>query len=117
MNNEEMEYGVTLHMIDGEYDTGNIVICKKYKLDYKLSVFENLFNLIPIAQNICREFLDIIINGDKFEVIPQNISKGKYYSYPSIEIRKKFKNRGFLFLDEKKAKKILINKIKECMES
>jgi len=45
MYNEETYYGCTLHKINEEYDSGEIILSERLELNYSISVFENVLNL------------------------------------------------------------------------
>ncbi len=76
-------FGVTAHYMDKEFDTGEIIECRKFKID------ENILNidLVRIThEHLYQLFVDImqqIISGNELERSKQN--EGRYFSLYELE--------------------------------
>ena len=76
-------FGVTAHYMDEEFDTGEIIECRRFEID------ENILNrdLVQIThEHLYQLFVDImqqIING--YELKKEKQAKGRYYSLRELE--------------------------------
>ena len=87
--NNEQETGVTLHFMDENFDTGNIIIQKKIHIDKK----ETMGTLFNRQNYLCAQMLTGFLKGyelnSNIESIPQ--PNGEFKKAPSIDSRN-FKN-------------------------
>ena len=88
MSDNEKYTGVTIHKINNDLDSGEIIIQKKIILNKKHTLFENqlkCYKLIPDMIFKC-------INTN-FKSI-RKIKKKKLYNYPNINEWKKFRSKN-----------------------
>lgn len=76
------EFGVTIHRMDEQFDTGNIISQKKIKIHDGLSVLKATVLLAETASELALETLDDIKNNSSFER-EQNHLNSSYQSFPS----------------------------------
>lgn len=81
--NDEKETGITLHFMDENFDTGNIIIQKKIPLEKK-ETMGTLFNKMNyIVAQVLSDFLTQYEAGFEFQTYPQ--PEGEYKKAPAIE--------------------------------
>jgi|TARA_B100000315_G_C14430149_1_gene519753 hypothetical protein len=83
MYNEAKKFGCTLHKVNEEYDSGEIILSESLELNYSISVFENVLNLAPTVKGMLFSFLSQITNKQSLKVSCQQIELSRYYSFPS----------------------------------
>lgn len=79
-------WGVTAHFMDEEYDTGDIIMCKRYSLDKNIVNIELVKSAHMYLFELFREVIDIILEGK--ELSGEKQSGGKYYNISNIENEK-----------------------------
>lgn len=85
--------GVTLHYVDENLDTGNIIDQKFLKIDKKFKIFQLRYLTTELSVNILKDFLKKYISKKKISSLKQK-KIGQYYSFmPKVlmkQIEKKF---------------------------
>lgn len=81
---EPSEYGVTIHFVDKEIDSGPIIIQKKYSIDQRSSYCKVLDIFFHDAPSLMLEALDKIQKND-FVAIPNKYQGTKTYLFPSLQ--------------------------------
>lgn len=80
---EPPEYGVTIHFIDKEIDSGRIITQKKYAIDSSFSYSRVLDILFKDAPNLMLEALDKLQKKD-FVASPNQYKGTKIYLFPTL---------------------------------
>jgi methionyl-tRNA formyltransferase len=88
---EPPEYGVTIHFVDQEIDSGPIIIQKRYSIDPKASYCKVLDIFFSDAPKLMLEALDKIDEPD-FTPLPNNYQGTKTYLFPTLQEVKAYKN-------------------------
>lgn len=107
---QKHEYGnFTLHKIDENFDTGEILDYLTHPFDYNKSMLTNMIITYPQAddflmKNIKTHFKKGILSKK------QNNQYGRYYSYPSQMELEKFENQKIKLYDKNEIKDIYIEK-------
>ena len=81
---EPPEYGVTIHFVDKEIDSGPIIIQKKYSIDQRSSYCKVLDIFFKDAPSLMLEALDRIQKKD-FVPITNQYQGTKTYLFPSLQ--------------------------------
>lgn len=76
-----VDFGVTLHRLSEDFDTGNIVSQTSVKIEDGLTQSETTQQLDKVASDLVLNLLDDIKNNRVTE-IEQDNTKASYYSYP-----------------------------------
>ena len=87
---EPPEYGVTIHFVEKEIDSGPIILQKKFDIDPRTSYAKVLDILFKEAVNIMLEALDKIKDPD-FTPLPNNYKGTRTYLFPSLEDARKYR--------------------------
>lgn len=83
--NDEAETGVTLHFMDEEFDTGNIIAQKKMKID-KNETMGTLFNKLNlVCAQMISDFLKDYEQNSNIQSVPQ--PDGEFKKAPAIEAK------------------------------
>lgn len=77
-------FGVTLHRIDPEFDTGNIVAAKKVTMDDGVSIHESIKLIAEVGSQLILDFLDDL-NDHNINDIAQDNSVSSYQSFPTLD--------------------------------
>jgi len=80
---EPPEYGVTIHFVDQEIDSGPVIMQKKYSLDARFSYCKVLDSLFKDAPNLMLEALDKIQKTD-FVPMANQYQDTKTYLFPTL---------------------------------
>lgn len=90
--NKEKNIGTTLHYIsDPKIDTGDVIGFSTDKIDFELSLLENVHKLYKGGTSLLISTLEKIFAGKEILTIKQSdLGAGKYFSYPKEEDIKKF---------------------------
>ena len=81
---EPPEYGVTIHFVDKEIDSGPIIIQKRYSIDQRVSYCKVLDALFDDAPNLMLEALARIEKPD-FTPLPNKYQGTKTYLFPTLK--------------------------------
>ncbi|MBM3244323.1 MAG: hypothetical protein FJZ15_00825 [Candidatus Omnitrophica bacterium] len=90
---EPPEYGVTIHFVDREIDSGPIIIQKGYAIDPRVSYSKVLDTFFNDAPKLMLEALAKIEKPD-FKPLPNNYQGTKTYLFPTLQEVKAY--RGLL---------------------
>ena len=88
--NEPPEYGVSIHFVDKEIDSGPIIVQRKFDIDPRVSYTKVLDLVFKDAVDIMLEALDKIKKPD-FTPIPNEYQGTKTYLFPTLEEAKKYR--------------------------
>jgi len=77
--NGDNETGITVHFVDENTDTGDIISQVKIPIGKDEYVFELQNKMKPIYSTIVKESIDVILKEDKTKYVKQNHLKGSYY--------------------------------------
>jgi methionyl-tRNA formyltransferase len=78
------EYGVTIHFVDKEIDSGPIIMQKKYSIDQRVSYCKVLDILFNDAPNLMLEVLARVEKPD-FLTLPNRHQGTKTYLFPTLK--------------------------------
>lgn len=81
---EPPEYGVTIHFVDKEIDSGPIIMQKKYSIDQRASYCKVLDIFFNDAPSLMLEALDKIQKTD-FVPMPNQYKGTKTYLFPTLQ--------------------------------
>lgn len=84
--NGEKEFGVTAHMLDGDFDTGAIIEVERFPFDFESGSVKELVELseehmFHLFKRVCGRFA----RGEDVIAEEQDLSKGNYYSRDDFE--------------------------------
>lgn len=90
--NEEKEWGATCHFLDKDFDTGDIIEVKKFKIeeDKHYTGLDLAKYSWEICYELLRDIVDKYIAGVEIKAIPQS-RRGNYYSKKCLEELKEVK--------------------------
>ncbi|MEK8020832.1 MAG: formyl transferase [Candidatus Parabeggiatoa sp.] len=97
----EEKIGCTLHFIDEGIDTGPIVGIQYMPVDYKRSVLWHIAHLYPLGIDMFVESIPLMECGELPPADPQLAAEQHYYTFPTPEEFKQFKERGFSLIDDR----------------
>lgn len=90
--NGEKETGVTVHYMNDRIDNGRILAQEKVAIDPGMSVFQLIRKTKEQGGNLMGRVLESIAAG-KAESLPNDTSKGSYFSWPTVEQMAEFRRR------------------------
>lgn len=77
--NDEKKWGVTAHLMDSKFDTGEIIKVNKFEIENETAYSlrnKSHKHLVSLFKEIC----NMIKNNDNIKTIQQNSSRANYYS-------------------------------------
>lgn len=92
--NDEKTGGATVHFMSEEIDDGGII--KQESVD--ISDCRTMYKLISRTKRLGGELMlqaIMEITGGKAEIKQNDIARGRYYTWPSVEQAKEFRNKGY----------------------
>lgn len=87
--NEPPEYGVTIHFVDQEIDSGQIIEQKQFDLDNRLPYSKIIEKLFEESVPLMLEALDKL-NSPDFTPLPNNYKGTNPYLFPKLEDAKEY---------------------------
>lgn len=85
--------GTTVHMMEEEFDAGDIIIQKKLEIERNETVFSLFFRLAQLGSNALAEAV-ANIDGGAASSAPQDPDKRTYYTWPKAETIATLSRRG-----------------------
>lgn len=86
-NNDFKNIGVTIHRVEEELDTGDILKCKKLQIKEGMKVHELRYYTTVLASNLALELMREYQQNGKL-VTDKQKKRGKYYSFAPLELKK-----------------------------
>lgn len=93
----ERRYGWTLHRIDQGIDTGNIVSLSDLRVNSSKTAWKLNIEMAQNGANLVQTAFQQLLRGTVLQGYPQDPSKGQYYTYPTDEELKSWKDKIRLF--------------------
>ena len=94
-HNDFENIGVTIHFVDSELDTGDVITYKKVNISNKTKIHQLRFFEMQLASKLLQSTLNNYFKGNL--VAEKQKKKGRYYSFMPIDLKKlvvkKFNNR------------------------
>jgi methionyl-tRNA formyltransferase len=81
--NGEKEFGATIHYMDENFDTGDIIEVRRFDIQDWMTAGDVSAMAIASSMKLFREYIPRILNGEDFECIP-NVG-GTYYQKEPID--------------------------------
>lgn len=94
--NGDKESGVTLHWLDEEFDTGDILLQEQINIETDDTVASLSFKSAQVGAKLIARGLDAIEKGDPPR-IQQDLKNASYYSWPRPQDLERFRHNGGKF--------------------
>lgn len=91
--NGEKETGATIHYMDDKIDNGGILAQENVPIDPGMSMFQIIRKTKEVGGDLMCRVLESIAAG-QVETLPNDVSKGSYYSWPTVEQMLEFRRCG-----------------------
>lgn len=92
----EEKTGVTVHYMNKQVDTGNIILQKTIDISPQDTLHSLQTKVANVGATTLLESLEKIKNGNEIRITPQG--EGSYYLFPTREAAKEFRARGRRFI-------------------
>ena len=97
MLNDEKEIGVTIHLINEKIDDGDIIVQEKISIE-PVDTFESLYKkVVKKTRKLFLKAIDLIKDGNHV-LLPNNIRKATFFSYPDKDDIIKFRKTGKMII-------------------
>jgi hypothetical protein len=110
----ENEYGWTLHEIDEKIDTGDILWVTARKLEQGKTGLLSQIDIASLGAESIKRALEELDNGNILKGHPQDIKKGKYYTYPNPSELSAWLKKGLSLADGDEIKQVLVDKFSDA---
>lgn len=94
LNNEEEYAGATVHFMSQKIDDGDILVQEKVYIGDCESVMDVISRTKDKGGDLMVKAIKAIEN-EEISRLPNDTSKGKYYSWPTVEDAKEFKSKNY----------------------
>lgn len=103
IENNERDYGWTLHDMAGGIDTGDIILKRTMPLNPKMPVIQIYLDMLPAGVEMITQAIENHISGAPFLKTPHDLDcKKSYYTYPTAEEMQKFEQKGIKYIGSPK---------------
>lgn len=96
--NDESQYGWTLHKVDKEIDTGDVIRSVNINLD-PIPVIEIYQGFVPFGVTAIKDALERLETQKDLNGRPQEEKEAKYYGFPDAEVIEAWRNKGIQLVD------------------
>ncbi|KAL1872823.1 hypothetical protein Plec18167_006473 [Paecilomyces lecythidis] len=99
MRNGESDFGYSLHDIDENWDSGDIIDIRKSPIDYSKSVLHYMNDVYPTGVSLAVDTIDKIARGKQLPKVQQRAEESGYYTFPTKDDLEEYRERGIRLVD------------------
>ncbi|KAE8155352.1 hypothetical protein BDV25DRAFT_135100 [Aspergillus avenaceus] len=108
MGDRETHFGYTLHNVDEDFDSGDVVDIRKHPIDYSKSMLHFMNDVYGIGVEMVADAIDHIARGKDLPRLPQNAEDSRYYSFPTKEDFEQYRRDGVRLVDAESIVKVIV---------
>ncbi|KAG8530118.1 uncharacterized protein KY384_005600 [Bacidia gigantensis] len=83
MTSAEERFGYSLHHVNEDYDSGDVVDIRTRPIDYQKSMLLSMEDMYPLGVDMAVDAIEHHARGRSFSMTPQDPTKSHYYSFPT----------------------------------
>ncbi|OOQ89659.1 pyridine nucleotide-disulfide oxidoreductase family protein [Penicillium brasilianum] len=99
MKNKETHFGYSLHDIDENWDSGDVIEIRKHPIDYSKSMLAYMGDVYGIGVHMARDAVDKIARGRQMPKAPQDAKTSGYYTFPTSQEMQDIRDSGIRLVD------------------
>ncbi|KOS37772.1 hypothetical protein ACN38_g11437 [Penicillium nordicum] len=108
MKNKETYFGYSLHAIDENWDSGDVIEIRKHPIDYSKSMLAFMGDVCEIGVAMAMDAFDTIARGKELSRTAQKTEASAYYTFPTNEELKEIRQDGIRLVDAESIVKIVV---------
>jgi uncharacterized NAD(P)/FAD-binding protein YdhS/folate-dependent phosphoribosylglycinamide formyltransferase PurN len=108
MMNGEREFGYSLHHVNEDYDSGDILDIRTHPIDYKKSMLQSMEDVHQIGIDMVMDAMDRVARGKPLPAFRQDAAKGRYHTFPSEEELENCRRSGIRLVDSSPISDLII---------
>ena len=110
MMNGEKNFRYSLHHIDENFDTGDVIDIRTKPLDYKKSMLSGMDDIYDVGVGMILDAVEKFARGGDLHEgkVEQNENESKYYSFPTAEDLQKCRENGIRLVDGEEVQGLLV---------
>ncbi|KAJ5959169.1 FAD-NAD(P)-binding-domain-containing protein [Penicillium vulpinum] len=85
MKNKETHFGYSLHDIDENWDSGDVIDIRTHPIDYDKSMLHYMGDVYSMGVEIAADAIDTLARGKELPKTPQKAEASGYYTFPTKE--------------------------------
>ncbi|TWU73587.1 hypothetical protein ED733_004917 [Metarhizium rileyi] len=99
MRNKETHFGYSLHDIDENWDSGDVIDIRKHPIDYSKSMLQYMADVYSMGVEVAADAIDKIARGRELRKRPQNADESGYYTFPTENELADIRENGIRLVD------------------
>ncbi|GAD95746.1 conserved hypothetical protein [Paecilomyces variotii No. 5] len=108
MRNGETDLGYSLHDIDENWDSGNIIDIRKCPIDYSKSVLHYMNDVYGTGAKLAMDTIDKIARGKELPKLQQKAEESGYYTFPTKDDLEEYRERGIRLVDAENIVNVIV---------
>jgi folate-dependent phosphoribosylglycinamide formyltransferase PurN len=83
MKNKETHFGYSLHDIDENWDSGDVIDIREHPIDYTKSMLHYMADVYSMGVEVAADAIDQLARGKELPKTPQKAEASGYYTFPT----------------------------------
>ncbi|KAJ5678757.1 FAD-NAD(P)-binding-domain-containing protein [Penicillium macrosclerotiorum] len=108
MKNKETHFGYSLHDIDENWDSGDVIDIREHPIDYSKSMLAFMEDVYSMGVGVAVDAIDKIARGKQLPKTPQNAEASGYYTFPTKEELHDINQSGIRLVDAESIVSIIV---------
>ncbi|KAJ5664886.1 FAD-NAD(P)-binding-domain-containing protein [Penicillium maclennaniae] len=108
MKNKETNFGYSLHNIDENWDSGDVIEIREHPIDYSKSMLAFMGDVYPMGVAVAMKAFDKIARGKELAKKPQKAEASGYYTFPTKEELQDIRQSGIRLVDAESIVNIIV---------
>lgn len=108
MKNKETHFGYSLHDIDENWDSGDVIDTHKHPIDYSKSMLAFMGDVYNMGVGLAMDTFDAIARGKELSKTPQKAEESGYYTFPTSDELQDIKQSGIRLVDAESMVNIIV---------
>ncbi|KAJ5606301.1 FAD-NAD(P)-binding-domain-containing protein [Penicillium lagena] len=108
MKNKETHFGYSLHDIDENWDSGDVIDIQEHPIDYSKSMLSFMEDVYNMGVRMAIDAINKIARGKELPKTPQNAEVSGYYTFPTKEELEDIRQSGIRLVDAESIINIIV---------
>ncbi|KAJ5148543.1 FAD-NAD(P)-binding-domain-containing protein [Penicillium atrosanguineum] len=108
MKNKETYFGYSLHDIDENWDSGDVIKIREHPIDYSKSMLAFMGEVYNMGVAVAMDAFDDIARGKELPKTPQKSEESEYYTFPTNEELQDIRRSGIRLVDAESIVNIIV---------
>jgi uncharacterized NAD(P)/FAD-binding protein YdhS/folate-dependent phosphoribosylglycinamide formyltransferase PurN len=99
MKNKETHFGYSLHDIDENWDSGDVIDIREHPIDYAKSMLAYMADVYSMGVEVAADAIDKLARGKELSKTPQKAEASGYYTFPTESELHDIRQSGIRLVD------------------